>query len=278
MYLVFKKNWPKLRFWRVFTFLYLIWAWSCAPASAQQTQATVQLDGAEVRLLSAPTMAGALLGDALPLRPDERLAFLSIALEDGWKTYWRLPGRFGFAPLLDWSQSENVESIETIFPSPSLFDEGDGTSIGYSGHVLWPVRIQPIDPKEPVLISLSVELGLCQELCVPVSADLISRLSPSAEQMAPLSAVLALAGALPAQIVDMPSGAFDQTENGLSLALPQIFGTAGFAVAENDAGKHALLQADGQGTLSGPWRHQTAPTRLTVIAPETGMLVYRLDN
>lgn len=244
---------------------------------AQPVQSSVQLEGAHIRLLSAPTMASALLADTLTLQPDEQLAFLSISLDEGWKTYWRLPGRFGFAPLLDWSHSANITSIETVFPAPSLFDEGDGTSIGYTGDVLWPVRVQPHDPKEPVLLNLSLDIGLCQELCLPVSIDLATRLSPSAEDTASLSAVLALADNLPTSAVDIPSGAFEQTNAGLSISLAEV-PSASFAVAENEEGKHSLLQPDGDDALRGPWRHDAAPTRLTVVATDRGMQVYLLDN
>lgn len=250
----------------------------CGAASAQSGPNSVRLEGAQISLLSAPVMASVLLGDALTLQPDERLAFVSIVLDDGWKTYWRLPGRFGFAPLLDWSGSENVASVETIFPMPNLFDEGDGTSIGYSGEVLWPVRVQTVDAKEPIFLDLAVELGLCEELCIPVSADLGALLSPSAGEAASLSAILALAGSLPTSPERLPEGAFEQNDAGLTLSMAQISLSGSFAVAENDVGKHSLLQFDGDGALSGPWRHEIAPNRLTLVSPDTGMQIFLLGT
>lgn len=250
----------------------------CGAASAQSDPNSIRLEGAQISLLSAPAMASVLLGDALTLQQNERLAFVSIALDDGWKTYWRLPGRFGFAPLLDWSGSENVASVETIFPMPSLFDEGDGTSIGYSGEVLWPVRVQTIDPKEPIFLDLAVELGLCEELCFPVSAELGTRLSPSALETASLPTILSLAGSLPASMVSMPDGSFEHTDDGLALSMAQFASEGSFAVAENDEGKHSLLQFDGDGALRGSWRHEIAPNRLTVVTPDMGMQVFLLDT
>lgn len=251
----------------------------CGPTVAQSEISFIRLDGAQLSLLSAPSMASALLSDTITLEPDERLAFVSIELDDNWKTYWRLPGRFGLAPVLDWSMSENVASVETLFPMPSLFDEGDGTSIGYSGDTLWPVRVQPIDPKEPVIVSLVIELGLCEELCFPVSASISTRLSSPAGEVASMADILALARSMPAIGTEMPAMmAFEQNEEGLTLNWGQVASSGSFAVAENDEGKHSLLRLDQSGVLRGPWRHEATPNRVTIISPETGMQVFQLEN
>lgn len=279
LHIKFNNFWLNVKKNRIVAALLMVSALVCGPALAQSEPSSVRLDGARIILLSAPSMASALLRDSITLEQDERLAFVSIELDEGWKTYWRLPGRFGLAPVLDWSTSENVGSLTTIFPLPSLFDEGDGTSIGYFDDVLWPVRVQPIDPKEPVILSLTIELGLCEELCFPVSADLSARLSPSAGDVASMVDILALAGYLPAdELMMMPAGAFQQNEGGLTLTLDQGATPDGFAVAENEEGKHGILRSDGSGTLRGPWRHEAAPSTVTVISPEFGMQLFQLGT
>lgn len=278
MYLDFDLFSPNLKKTQAVCLAVLIFTMLCGQALAQSADTSIRMEGAQISLLTAPTMAGALLGNALTLEQDERLAFVSIELDTGWKTYWRLPGRFGFAPVLDWSQSENVASVAALFPLPSLFDEGDGTSIGYSDDVLWPVRVQPIDPKEPIVVSLTIELGLCEELCFPVSADLSARLSSSSGEVASMAAVSALAGSLPGEETAMPAGAFEQSDAGLTLTLAQTASPASFAVAENDEGKHSLLHRDASGVLRGPWRHEAAPNRVTVISPDVGMQIFLLGT
>lgn len=278
LHIKFNNFWLSLKKNRIVAALLMVSALMCSPSLAQSEPPSVRLEGARISLLSAPSMASALLRDSIILEQDERLAFVSIELEDGWKTYWRLPGRFGLAPVLDWSTSENVASLTTLYPLPSLFDEGDGTSIGYFDDVLWPVRVKPIDPKEPVIVRLTIELGLCEELCFPVSADLSTRLSPSSGEVASMVDVLALAGSLPADELMMPVGAFEQTMDGLTLTLDQGASPDSFAVAENEEGKHGLLRSDGSGTLHGSWRHEAAPSSVTVISPEFGMQLFHLGT
>lgn len=249
----------------------------CGPTFAQSPSST-QMEGAHISLLAAPSMAGALLADSITLAQDERLAFVSIDLDDGWKTYWRLPGRFGLAPVLDWSMSQNIAAVETVFPMPSLFDEGDGSSIGYSGQVLWPVRVQPDDPKEPIIVSLSMDLGLCEALCFPVSVDLSQRLSTLSGEAASMADILDLAGSLSVDEARVPPEVFYQDEDDLILDWGQGISADSFAVAENEEGKHSLLRLDDSGAFRGPWRHEQAPTHVTVISPEAGMHVIRLGN
>lgn len=256
----------------------LIFSVLCIQALAQSGESSLEREGAQISLLSAPTMASALLGDSIVLEQHELLAFVSIALDEGWKTYWRLPGRFGLAPLLDWSRSENVASVTTLYPMPSLFDEGDGISIGYSGAVLWPVQVQPIDPKEPVFVHLTIEMGLCEEICFPVSGDLSTRLSPSAGELASMADIVTLAGSLPPEEVMVPAGAFGQSGQRLMLTLEPSTPLDSFAVAENLEGKHSLLRLDNSGALSGPWRHEAAPSHITIISPDVGMQVFRLGT
>ena len=37
---------------------------------------------------------------------DIHIAAINIKLEDGWKTYWRVPGIGGIAPILNWEKSK----------------------------------------------------------------------------------------------------------------------------------------------------------------------------
>ena len=44
-----------------------------------------------------------------------------IRLAQGWKTYWRSPGDAGMPPQLDWSESQNLEDAEILWPAPKRF-------------------------------------------------------------------------------------------------------------------------------------------------------------
>src|ERR1700680_1502382 len=73
-------------------------------------------------------------------------AGIEIKLDSGWKTYWRDPGDSGVPPKLDFSGSDNVKTVTVLWPPPQRFPDGaGGNSIGYSDHVVLPLRIAPQD-------------------------------------------------------------------------------------------------------------------------------------
>lgn len=106
-----------------------------------------------------------------PPAADGTLALgIEIALEPGWKTYWRHPGEAGLPPEIDFSGSDNLAGAVVEFPAPRRFVDGGSTSIGYGGSVVLPVRLEPEDPALPVMVTARIAYGACKELCVPASA------------------------------------------------------------------------------------------------------------
>ncbi len=102
----------------------------------------------------------------------ERLAGVQIRLAPGWKTYWRNPGDSGVPPTFDWSGSKNLKSAEVLFPAPHRFADAGGAAIGYSNEVVFPVKITPERPDEPVELKLNLAYGVCKTLCVPSEESL----------------------------------------------------------------------------------------------------------
>lgn len=97
---------------------------------------------------------------------------IEIQLQPGWKTYWRTPGDSGVPPRFDFSKSVNVESVTPLYPAPRKFDDGaGGMSYGYQKHVIFPLRIVPKNPNEPVQLHVAVSYAVCEKLCLPVEAD-----------------------------------------------------------------------------------------------------------
>ncbi|MAB87818.1 MAG: hypothetical protein CML51_11120 [Rhodobacteraceae bacterium] len=91
-------------------------------------------------------------------------AALEIHLAPGWKTYWRAPGDTGFPPQFDFSGSRNAQELEIIWPAPILFGPQDMWSIGYSGHVVLPLLVQPSDPQSLVELNIKASLGICDDI------------------------------------------------------------------------------------------------------------------
>jgi DsbC/DsbD-like thiol-disulfide interchange protein len=105
-------------------------------------------------------------------------AGLEIAMDDGWKTYWRMPGDAGVPPLIEWKGSSNVAQVRVLYPAPKRMPEAGGHVIGYKRAVLLPIEVTPRDAAKPAVLKLAVEFGICREICVPATASLELPLPP----------------------------------------------------------------------------------------------------
>ncbi len=101
----------------------------------------------------------------------QRLAGLEMALDPGFKTYWRNPGESGLPPRLDWSASDNVAGVTILWPAPTRVEDGGGVAYVYSHEIVLPVLVTPRIPSRPVRLALSVDYGICREICIPVHAE-----------------------------------------------------------------------------------------------------------
>jgi DsbC/DsbD-like thiol-disulfide interchange protein len=129
-------------------------------AFAQDASAWVKDAHSSLRLLAGSRTGSVLMGG------------VEIQLQPGWKTYWRAPGDSGVPPRFDFSKSVNVESVTALYPAPRTFDDGaGGVSYGYLKHVIFPLRIVPKNPNEPVQLHASVSYAVCEKLCLPVEAE-----------------------------------------------------------------------------------------------------------
>lgn len=100
------------------------------------------------------------------------VAGIEIEMADGWKTYWRNPGSSGVPPRIDWSQSGNLAGARLDFPAPSRFVDRDGDTIGYKKYVVLPLELTAADATRPIDLKLSLEFGVCKDICIPVEAAL----------------------------------------------------------------------------------------------------------
>ena len=97
------------------------------------------------------------------------MAAVSITLAPGWKTYWRAPGDAGIPPLFDWTGSENISAASFKWPTPDVFTINGMQSIGYYDRVIIPVELTT--GSGPAQMKGQVQLGVCEEVCVPVTLD-----------------------------------------------------------------------------------------------------------
>jgi len=105
-----------------------------------------------------------------------------VELEEGWKTYWRLPGENGIPPLFDVKNSSNLDDFKVLWPAPEVFKDGSGQGIGYKNRVLLPFTVRPEDVHQTIDFNLSIFFGVCAEICVPADIKFSGLLSPSKPQ------------------------------------------------------------------------------------------------
>jgi len=113
--------------------------------------------------------------------PDgSRMAGLILDLVPEWKTYWRNPGAAGVPPSFDWSHSKNLQSAEVLWPRPGLYESFGLTTIGYSGRVVFPIHLVPVDTGRPIALVLDLAIGVCRQICVLEQTELTLRINPGA--------------------------------------------------------------------------------------------------
>nr|WP_321445439.1 protein-disulfide reductase DsbD domain-containing protein [uncultured Cohaesibacter sp.] len=130
-----------------------------SPSQAVETKWQETLGG-KVRLISGGQQDG------------RYKAGLEIVLDEGWKTYWKIPGDSGVPPMLDTSGSANASDIDSLWPVPSRIKVGMSEILGYKDAIIFPLLVTPADKDKPTRLTINVQLGFCSDLCVPMAADL----------------------------------------------------------------------------------------------------------
>ncbi len=108
------------------------------------------------------------------------MAALHLTLAEGWKTYWRAPGDSGFPPQFDWAGSENLAGVELHWPRPEVFDTGGVRTIGFDRELVLPLEVALLDATGAARLSGTVDLGVCDTVCVPVRLELAAALPAAA--------------------------------------------------------------------------------------------------
>lgn len=115
------------------------------------------------RLVSARTAVG----------PDGRLLLgVELRLAAGWHTYWRDPGESGAPPAFDWSASANVAELRLHWPAPGRFQAFGLDGYGWEDAVVFPVEARAPAPGVPAQVRLKLDYQICEEICIPVAAEL----------------------------------------------------------------------------------------------------------
>lgn len=94
---------------------------------------------------------------------------VDVAMDEGWDTYWRMPGEAGLPPVFDWTGSENIETPIIFWPAPERITVSGFDNFGYKGRVIFPALVKIKESGKKVLVKLKIDLLLCNNICVPQS-------------------------------------------------------------------------------------------------------------
>ncbi len=97
------------------------------------------------------------------------VAALHLDMKDGWKTYWRAPGDAGIPPRFDWRGSRNLSGVAITWPTPRAISQNGVRTIGYANSLTLPLHVMPNQKGKAITLDGTVELGLCKDVCLPLT-------------------------------------------------------------------------------------------------------------
>ncbi|MFN3207845.1 MAG: protein-disulfide reductase DsbD domain-containing protein [Roseovarius sp.] len=139
-------------------------------------------------------------------------AALRLDLAPGWKTYWRSPGEAGVPPQFSWRGSQNLRGVQVIWPSPKPVPQFGYMTIGYDRDVVVPLKVRTRTSGD-VELQGQLEIGVCKDICVPVSVDVAQRLA---------SGVTAPDPAIVAALTERPYAASEAGVTGVACRLSPV--------------------------------------------------------
>ena len=117
------------------------------------------------------------------------IAGIRIALAPGWKTYWRAPGEGGVPTVLRLTEADGITGMAIRWPSPEVFFNNGMRSIGYRDDIVLPVEFA-VDGSGAFQIAGRLDLGVCMDVCMPISVNIEGDLLPDGTRDAEISAAL----------------------------------------------------------------------------------------
>lgn len=107
-------------------------------------------------------------------------AAIEMVLAPGWKTYWRAPGDAGIPPQFDWRGSGNLSGVTVVWPTPQAVIQGGVRTIGYAERLVLPLRVRPARVSHAVDLEGLLDIGVCKDVCLPVTLQVAQTLPAGA--------------------------------------------------------------------------------------------------
>lgn len=110
--------------------------------------------------------------DSIGEKTEHFEAALHMSMDEGWHSYWRVPGDAGAPPVFDWSASTNVKSVEVSWQAPKRYDEFGFQTFGYSNDVYYPLVVNLVEPNKATDLKVHIKTMVCSDICIPQTFDL----------------------------------------------------------------------------------------------------------
>lgn len=129
------------------------------PTMAAETPWQDVAPGARLRLISSDVLKS----------DGTTMVALEIDMPAGTNTYWRVPGETGIPTQFDFAGSSGVTGHEVLWPFPLREAKSGYIDYVYRGPTVLPVELT-LDGQVADL-KLGVLMGVCSDICVPVTAS-----------------------------------------------------------------------------------------------------------
>lgn len=188
---------------------------------------------------------------------------IEVKLEKGWKTYWRSPGNSGIPPEFDFSGSDYLDLTVVKFPTPQWITLEDTAFFGYRDTVSFVFTARAEDAAAS--INLDMLIGVCEEICIPATANL----SVSADELNTSDPRLAVEIALARTKLPQPANALESpirflvegnaitatlTEDGLEGAGRIVISTGVISAGSQWVSDPVVIAPDGSGNGTATFR------------------------
>lgn len=125
-----------------------------------------------------------LLADVEALAPGRPFHLaVRLAIKDGWHVNWLNPGDAGLAPGIEWRVPKGFKTTVLCWPYPERFPAGPLTIFGYAKELILVTEVTPPVDLPVGTIELGAEMTwlACEEVCIPGSASLSTKLAVEAK-------------------------------------------------------------------------------------------------
>jgi DsbC/DsbD-like thiol-disulfide interchange protein len=117
----------------------------------------------------APGVRLRLIADNVRKPDGTTLAGIEVDMPPRTKTYWRVPGESGLPTQLDFKGSTGIADHAVLWPFPTPDVQQGLRDYVYYGPTVLPVSLKL--NAEAATLQLGVVMGVCSDICVPVSAS-----------------------------------------------------------------------------------------------------------